>query len=396
MCRFVPARRCSNPAWCKPSGPCLPARPLPGFQAGPLAFFGPVVGEVSALFEAQPGAQGDAGLRFGLFPPSLVRPRPLALALGFKPLELFFGNDMKTFQLVLAIVSLFLCALALAVEGNGFISRVDTATTESKEQPFADIEKIILDINIMHVALGGDAVVPKKTATSPPKVSPKICAECPEMVRIPSGKFMMGSDDSGSTTNTNEKPRHQVSVKTFSLGKYEVTQAQWLRVMGANPSFFKQCGDNCPVENVRYKEILVFIDKLNKKTGQRYRLPTEAEWEYACRSGGKNQTYCGGEDLGALAWYGEDMLAGSTHPVGKKAPNDLGLYDMSGNVGEWTCSAYTDIYDGSENLCARSAERRVERGGSWSSYDRIERSTTRADGKPYLTSISGGFRLAQD
>ena len=92
VCRFVPAPRCSNPAWCKPSGPCIPARPLPGFQAGPLAFFGPVVGEVSALFEAQPGAQGDAGLRFGLFSPSLVHPRPLARALGIimiKPAHLW-------------------------------------------------------------------------------------------------------------------------------------------------------------------------------------------------------------------------------------------------------------------------------------------------------------------
>ena len=109
--------------------------------------------------------------------------------------------------------------------------------------------------------------------------------------------------------------------------------------MGSNPSQFEGCGGDCPVENVSFNDAQAYIAKLNQQTGLHYRLPSEAEWEYACR-GGKQQTYCGSDEVDAVAWYTGNS-GNQTHPVGKKQPNGFGLFDMSGNVWEWTCSAYS-------------------------------------------------------
>ncbi len=163
----------------------------------------------------------------------------------------------------------------------------------------------------------------------------------------------------------------------FWLGKYEVTQKQWAAVMGDNPYFkTESCGNrgsdspygngDCPVDRVSYENVLEYIAKLNTKTGRHYRLPTEAEWEYACRAGDYLQKYCGSDILDRVAWYKK----GWAFPVGQKHPNAFGLYDMSGNVAEWTCSAYQRYgYDGSENKCAANDNpSRVFRGGSFISY----------------------------
>jgi formylglycine-generating enzyme required for sulfatase activity len=215
-----------------------------------------------------------------------------------------------------------------------------------------------------------------------------------EMVPIPAGEFLMGSDSSDKQTPNDETPRHTVKVPAFKISKTEITQGQWKAVKGSNPSYFKDCGDDCPVEQVSFDEAQAFIEKLNTLTGKSYRLPKEAEWEYACRAGGDFK-YCGGNNLDAVAWHGENS-GSKTHPVGGKQPNAFGLYDMSGNVWEWTCSAYKDRYgDGSESTCA-TAGRRVIRGGSWYNVPGYLRSAYRYRYDPGYRYYFLGFRLAQD
>ncbi len=169
---------------------------------------------------------------------------------------------------------------------------------------------------------------------------------------------------------SDEKPVHKVCVDDFYIGKYEVTQGQWKAIMGNNPSSFSNCGDNCPVENISWNDAQEFINKLNKKTGKNYRLPTEAEWEYAARSGGRSEKYSGGNDIDSVAWYKKNS-GSKTHPVGQKSANGLGLYDMSGNVWEWVNDWYSSSYyskspkNNPKGPDIGSA--RVLRGGSW--YD---------------------------
>ena len=152
-----------------------------------------------------------------------------------------------------------------------------------------------------------------------------------EFVWVPPGEFRMGSKS--SEADDDERPRMRVRIsRGFFLGKYEVTQGQWEAVMGSNPSRFDGCGPDCPVENVSWDDVQEFIRRLNaREGGNRYRLPTEAEWEYAARAGTNGDHY---GNLAAIAWH-EDNSGNRTHPVGRKAPNEWGLYDMLGNVWEW-------------------------------------------------------------
>jgi formylglycine-generating enzyme required for sulfatase activity len=189
-----------------------------------------------------------------------------------------------------------------------------------------------------------------------------------KFVLIPADTFKMGSNDG----DKDEKPVHEVTItKPFYMQTTEVTQGQYNKVMGTNPSYFSDCGDECPVERVAWKDAQTFIRKLNDMEGMnKYRLPTEAEWEYACRAGSVKKYSFGSStsELGNYAWYNSNAN-GKTHPVAQKKPNKWGLYDMHGNVGEW-CQ---DWYD--ENYYSRSPERdpegpssdtyRVLRGGSW-------------------------------
>lgn len=206
---------------------------------------------------------------------------------------------------------------------------------------------------------------PGPVVTPPPPPPPPACAYCSEMVSLPAGEFWMGSDDSDPQAQKDEKPRHKVQVAAFSIGKYEVTQGQWRAVMGSNPSYFKKCGDDCPVEEVSYRDVQKYIRRLNEQTHGNYRLPTEAEWEYACRAG-QYQAYCGSDSADSVAWNDENS-GGKTHLVGRKQANHWGLYDMSGNVNEWTCSAYDENgYSGAElNCAAREPEYYALRGGAW-------------------------------
>jgi formylglycine-generating enzyme required for sulfatase activity len=161
-----------------------------------------------------------------------------------------------------------------------------------------------------------------------------------EFVKIPAGEFMMGCSPDDNNCKNDEKPQHQVRItKAFEMGKYEVTQVQWKAVMNANESAI--VGDNNPVENVTRAEALDFANRLNMRNdGYRYRLPTEAEWEYAARAGTTGVTYGALEDI---AWFGKNS-DDQSHPVGSKKPNAWGLYDMLGNVREWTGDTYSANY----------------------------------------------------
>jgi formylglycine-generating enzyme required for sulfatase activity len=178
------------------------------------------------------------------------------------------------------------------------------------------------------------------------------------------------------------------------MSKYEVTQKQWRDIMGTNPSNFKNC-DNCPVEKVSWNDIQDFIRKLNTKTGKNYRLPTEAEWEYAAR-GGQNYKYAGSDNLGSVAWY-RDNSGSKTHPVGQKSANGYGLYDMAGNVWEWCSDWYgSDYYNNSPSSNPKgpnSGTFRVLRGGSWYYSSRNCRAAYRDSSAPTDRNNDFGFRL---
>lgn len=189
------------------------------------------------------------------------------------------------------------------------------------------------------------------------------------MISVPGGTFTMGCQDGrDQDCRTDEKPAHSVTLSDFQIGKYEVTQADWRSVMGDNPAYFSGC-DDCPVESVSCDDIRVFLEKLNAKNpGKNYRLPTEAEWEYAARGGAKSKgfLYAGGMELDKVAWY-EGNSSGKTHPVGSKAPNELGLYDMSGNAWEWCSDRYGEYSSAAQTnpVGAESGGLRVLRGGGW-------------------------------
>ena len=217
-----------------------------------------------------------------------------------------------------------------------------------------------------------------------------------DMVSVVGGTFTMrATSEQGSDPGSDEKPAHQVTLSDFMIGKTEVTQELWQAVMGNNPSYYK--GDNLPVEKVSWNDCQEFIKKLNSLTGLQFRLPTEAEWEYAARGGNKSKgyKYSGSEDIGSVAWYnGNSSL--NTYSVATKAPNELGLYDMSGNVDEW-CSDWYGSYSSSSQTNPKgpsSGSYRVYRGGSWYSIPRDCRVSKRNICSPGLRGNDLGLRLA--
>ena len=213
-----------------------------------------------------------------------------------------------------------------------------------------------------------------------------------EFVKIPAGSFMMGRDAAFEDGSDRELPLHKKHVGAFAMQTTEVTQTQWVRVMGSNPSKFK--GRNNPVEIVNYYDIQKFIKKLNKLEGtSAYRLPTEAEWEYVARAG-SNSTYVCGDDkgcIGAYAWY-HGNSGERTHPVAQKRANRWGVYDISGNVWEWTSSCYTENYN---RGCYEGGKYKVLRGGGW--YDSASgiRLANRYNCSPEIRGDNLGFRLAR-
>jgi formylglycine-generating enzyme required for sulfatase activity len=233
-----------------------------------------------------------------------------------------------------------------------------------------------------------------------PGSSFKDCETCPEMVVISAGSFQMGSSVSWFSSKKppeNEQPSRNVSVKGFAMGKFEVTQKQWRELMGNDPSKFK--GDELPVEQVSWEDVQIFLGKLSSKTGKVYRLPSESEWEYSALAGEQTE-YPSGDTisgLNRLAWYKE--ISDSTEVVGTKASNKFGLFDMYGNVEEWTsdCSnqnfvkAPTDGSPWLEGLCSF----RVVRGGAWSHSVKYLRSKSRHQAHQRSKEDNLGFRVVR-
>ncbi len=216
------------------------------------------------------------------------------------------------------------------------------------------------------------------------------------MIFVEGGTFNMGS----TTGEKNERPVHAVTLNSFYMGKYEVTQQLWQDVMGNNPSFFKGC-DSCPVEEAAPEEVDAFLKKLNAITGKHYRLPTEAEWEYAALGGNKSKgyRYPGSDKLEEVAWM-KDNAVEKTHAVGLKRPNELGLYDMAGNVWElcadWWDPAFYKKSAAANPVNSKKAVFRVARGGSWRSGE--ERCYSKARNRNVYDhhKQNCGFRLVMD
>ena len=216
-----------------------------------------------------------------------------------------------------------------------------------------------------------------------------------EMVYVEGGTFDMGATtEQGSDAESDEKPVHSVTLDGYYIGKCEVTQELWEAVMGSNPSHFK--GAQNPVENVSWNDCQEFVSRLNSLTGMTFRLPTEAEWEYAARGGNKSlhYKYSGSVNIGNVAWY-SDNSGKKTHAVGSKYPNELGIYDMSGNVYEW-CSDWYGEYSAGAQINPQgpsSGSYRVLRGGVWSDFARCCRVSFRISHDPYYGNSSNDLRL---
>ena len=213
----------------------------------------------------------------------------------------------------------------------------------------------------------------------------------PEMVFVQGGTFQMGSESGVE----DELPVHSVTLSDYYIGAYEVTQAQWREVMGGNRSAHSDC-DQCPVEQVSWDDVQEYIELLNSMTGKLYRLPTEAQWEFAARGGreGKGYIYSGGNDLSKLGYY-EENAEGETHIVGKKRPNELGIYDMSGNVWEWCSDRYGSYTSApvSNPQGQSKGNYYVIRGGGWDIDAQGCRTSYRHRENPGYWNRSLGFRV---
>ena len=218
-----------------------------------------------------------------------------------------------------------------------------------------------------------------------------------QMVKIQGGTFQMGAtSEQGNDVSINEKPIHSVTLSDYHIGQTQVTQELWQAVMGSNPSEFK--GDSqCPVENVSWNDCMEFFAKLNRLTGKNFRLPTEAEWEYAARGGSKSRgyKYSGNNNPDLVAWYDGNSI-NKTHPVAQKQANELGLYDMSGNVWEWCSDWYGEyINEVQTNPTGPiTGTDYVQRGGSWENGSIGVRVSRRSPGTPALRGCYYGLRLA--
>ena len=216
-----------------------------------------------------------------------------------------------------------------------------------------------------------------------------------DMIAVEGGTFTMGATaEQASDAFSDELPTHKVTLSPFLIGKYEVSQTLWLAVMGENPSV--NTGINLPVDNVTWNECQTFITKLNELTGKDFRLLTEAEWEYAARGGNKSKgyKYSGSNNLGDVAWY-IDNSNNTSHAMGTKAPNELGIYDMTGNVMEWVSDWKGSYSSGAQTnpTGPDSGTYRVNRGGSYGNVERLSRITNRNSIDPNMSSKTMGLRL---
>ncbi|MBP5569895.1 MAG: SUMF1/EgtB/PvdO family nonheme iron enzyme [Prevotella sp.] len=269
----------------------------------------------------------------------------------------------------------------------------EQTTVEVKEQQTTDLSLTLKEGSNKIATATAGASLPKENKTF------TVNGVSFEMVLVEGGTFQMGNNFGLS----DESPEHAVTLDSYYIGQTEVTQALWYAVMGNNPSKFK--GGKFPVESVKWKECLEFISRLNQVTGKTFRLPTEAEWEYAARGGNKSKgyQYSGSNNIDAVAWYGGNS-GSKTHEVATKQPNELGIYDMSGNVWEWCQDRYKSKYYSSSPSNnppgSSSGSFRVIRGGSWGGQLAEEgngdcsRVSRRAVDYPFARQMNLGFRLA--
>lgn len=252
-------------------------------------------------------------------------------------------------------------------------------------------------VNNASVSQTNKKIPPKRNVTNKPAYNNgelNVNGVTYKMVSVAGGTFTMGATSEMNDPWDDEKPTHRVTVSSFSIGETEVTQALWKAVMGKNPSYVK--GDNLPVDYVSWNDCQSFLSKLNDLTGKNFRLPTEAEWEFAARGGNNsNHTqYSGSSNIDDVAWY-SDNSDHKTHSVAQKKANELGLYDMSGNVLEW-CNDYWGNYSGIAQTNPKgpnSGTYRVRRGGGWSGDARNCRSSTRNYFDPVHSDSFMGLRL---
>jgi len=306
----------------------------------------------------------------------VVTPLDATIELNGDAEEYFYNNGKKIFK------DIPVGTYQLTVTKDGFVTHNDTLTLTIGR-------KIKHNVHLKE-SNSENLVIPSYINTF------ESSSLSQKMVFVKGGTFEMGNIN-WDERSRNEKPSHAVTVDDFYIGKYEVTQKQWKEIMGSNPSHF--IGENLPVESVSWNDVQDFIQKLNKKTGMEYRLPTEAEWEYAARSGGKKEKWSGTSNnsiLGDYGWYnGNSNL--QTHIVGTKTPNGLGLYDMSGNVWEWCSDWYdSDYYENSPKQNPQgpqSGSFRVKRGGSWGLYQKFLQGSGRGSCNPVSSSSYIGFRL---
>lgn len=224
-----------------------------------------------------------------------------------------------------------------------------------------------------------------------------------EMVRIPAGSFRMGSPESEQERHPNESPLHQVTIsKDFYLGKYEVTQAQWQAIMGNNPASGYGVGNNFPIYNVSWDDCQTFIQEINSLGLGIFRLPTEAEWEYACRAGTTTRFYWGDDlnytQIDQYAWYGGNNSPAGTKEVGLKLPNAWGLFDMSGNVFE-QCQNWYELYTGASQTDPQGLSSGIDRdarGGAWDNIAEVCRSAYRGYNSPSFKNMVHGLRLVME
>jgi len=403
-----------------------------------------IEGEAEKKIEIVPKEFSDL-ISFQLTPKSLGEQRIMVkvydengISVGELPVETNVNDTKKPLVNEAAIVVLDLNVLILvepAVAREGMERRADfeeinympTAEPFEKEIELRELPRKrsasklgILSALTLLIAAGSTWMfVQQKTVSRPtdsgtvvvpqPPVAAKPADQSPpkrftnsigmEFILIPSGSFTMGSN----LGRESEKPPHHVKIsQSFYLQTTEVSQGQWKKVMGNNPSSFKECGDDCPVEQVSWDDVNKFVKKLNvMERTDRYRLPSEAEWEYACRAG-KITEFSFGDDasnLAEYAWY-DGNSEEATHKAGAKKPNPWGLYDMHGNVWEWVEDDWHDWYDGSPAgdqawVDKPRDSRRVIRGCSWESVDFDCRSATRFGEQNANRSFSLGFRVAK-
>ena len=253
----------------------------------------------------------------------------------------------------------------------------------------------LVDANVVIQQANAQMPIVKQTLSNPNVIPIEVNGQTFNMIKVEGGLFTMGATPEMTKADNDEKPAHKVTLSTYYIGETEVTQELWKAVMGNNPSYFK--GNNLPVESISWNDCQTFIRKLNNLTGKYFRLPTEAEWEFAAR-GGNNSALCqysGNPDIDKVAWYGENS-GKKPHPVASKTANQLGLYDMSGNVWEW-CQDWKGSYtidDQIDPAGSSNGSFRINRGGCWGSNAWFCRSSTRCFIAPDRKRNYIGFRLA--